>query len=80
MARLHRKAGPVTTLRFAIEWTLAMHRAMFFPLYWTLGLDRPAVDWPAELGPAIAGTTPVPLFREGMERERSRRRQRQATR
>jgi len=70
VARHDRKAGPVTMLWFAIEWTLAMHRAMFFPLYWTLGLDRPAVDWPAELGPAITGTEP--LFREGMARERPR--------
>ena len=70
MARRHRKAGSVTMLRFAIEWTLAMHRAVWFPLHWSLGLDRPPVEWPAELGPAITGTEP--LFREGMARERPR--------
>jgi hypothetical protein len=41
-------------MRFWIEWALAVHRAVWFPLSWTLGLDRPGVELPTELAPHIA--------------------------
>ena len=36
------------------EWTLAVHRAMWFPLFWALGLERRAIDFPLEIPTALA--------------------------
>jgi hypothetical protein len=40
-------------MNFFIEWALAVHRAIWFPVFWTLGLDRPATDIPLEIGTAV---------------------------
>lgn len=46
-------------MRFWIEWALAIHRAVWFPAIWALGLERPGIDAPPDLaltgaeGPAL---------------------------
>jgi hypothetical protein len=47
-------------MNFWIEWTLAVHRALWFPLNWTLGLERPGIALPVEFAPAIAGAIEGP--------------------
>ena len=45
-----------------IEWMLMVHRVVWFPLNWTLGLDRTSVELPAEFAPALyRGTAPPEL-------------------
>jgi hypothetical protein len=46
-------------MNFFIEWALAVHRAIWFPVFWSLGLDRPGVEAPLEIGMAIASTAPA---------------------
>jgi hypothetical protein len=45
-------------MNFFIEWALAVHRAVWFPVFWTLGLERPAIEVPLEMGMAIASAAP----------------------
>jgi hypothetical protein len=40
-------------MNFWIEWALAVHRAIWFPLHWVTGLEQPAVELPADLAPPI---------------------------
>jgi hypothetical protein len=46
-------------MNFFIEWALAVHRAIWFPVFWTLGLDRPAIEVPLEIGVELATTAPA---------------------
>jgi hypothetical protein len=51
-------------MNFWTEWALAVHRAVWFPLNWTLGLERPGINAPddfAEL--AVADAIKKPAFR-----------------
>lgn len=41
---------------FWVEWAMAVHRAVWFPLNWSLGLEAPAV--PAPLAWQIAADGP----------------------
>lgn len=50
-------------MNFWIEWVLAVHRAAWFPVIWTLGLERPGVTVPLEFAPALAGQSPMPPLR-----------------
>jgi hypothetical protein len=50
-------------MNFWIEWALAIHRAVWFPLNWTLGLERPGVAVPLEYAPSLAGQAPMPPLR-----------------
>lgn len=43
-----------------IEWMLMVHRVLWFPLNWTLGLDQTSVELPAEFAPALYRGTPPP--------------------
>lgn len=36
------------------DWMLAVHRIVWFPLNWTLGLERPGIELPVEFAPHIA--------------------------
>jgi hypothetical protein len=47
-------------MNFWIEWALAVHRAVWFPLNWTLGLERPGIELPVEYAPAMAGAADIP--------------------
>ena len=47
-------------MNFWIEWALAVHRAIWFPLNWTMGFERPGIELPVEFAPAIAGATDAP--------------------
>jgi hypothetical protein len=46
-------------MNFFIEWALAVHRAIWFPVFWSLGLDRPGVEIPLEIGMELATTAPA---------------------
>ena len=46
-------------MKFWIEWALAIHRAVWFPLLWGSGLERSAVEAPPELA-ALSGGSPRP--------------------
>jgi hypothetical protein len=48
---------------FFIEWALAVHRAIWFPVFWSLGLERPAIEVPLELGIAVSAAAP-PITRK----------------
>jgi hypothetical protein len=51
-------------MNFFTEWMLAVHRAIWFPLNYTLGLERPSVAMPAELAPHLSyGDRELPKFR-----------------
>lgn len=47
-------------MNFWIEWALAVHRAVWFPFNWTLGLERPGMEVPVEFAPALAGQPTLP--------------------
>ena len=51
-------------MNFFLEWALAVHRAVWFPFNWAIGLERPALQAPIDLTPVIAGAEPVPMGRE----------------
>ena len=38
-------------MNFYIEWALTVHRAVWFPLNWALGLERPPEEIPLDIGP-----------------------------
>jgi hypothetical protein len=46
-------------MRFWIEWALAIHRAVWFPAIWALGLERPAIEAPADLVPPLSSGAPA---------------------
>jgi hypothetical protein len=46
-------------MNFFIEWALAVHRAIWFPVFWSLGLERPGIEVPLEAGLAITSTAPA---------------------
>jgi hypothetical protein len=46
-------------MNFFLEWALAVHRAIWFPVFWTLGLERPAIEVPLEMGVELATTAPA---------------------
>jgi hypothetical protein len=55
-------------MNFFMEWVLAVHRAVWFPLNWTLGLERPGVALPPEVAPHLdygAGQPPLRLLKSG---------------
>jgi hypothetical protein len=42
-----------------IEWMLMVHRVVWFPLNWALGLESTGVELPPEFAPALyRGTAP----------------------
>jgi len=47
-------------MNFYIEWALAVHRAVWFPLNWALGLERPPEEIPLDIGPRCANNAPQP--------------------
>lgn len=57
-------------MKFWIEWALAIHRAVWFPLLWTSGLERSAVDAPPELAALAGGGSPPLRVIEGGLRAR----------
>jgi hypothetical protein len=55
-------------MNFFLEWAFALHRAVWFPLNWALGLERPGVAL-AEF--AYEPEAPAPANRaSGCERRR----------
>jgi hypothetical protein len=57
--------APVSTvsiaeMNFYIEWALAVHRAVWFPLNWALGLERPPEEIPLDIGPRARDTKAAP--------------------
>jgi len=54
-------------MNFYIEWALTVHRAVWFPLNWALGLERPPEEIPLDIGPrrrdAEAGPRPMSIRR-----------------
>ena len=57
----------IAEMNFYIEWALAVHRAVWFPLNWALGLERPPEEIPLDIGPrrrdTEAGPRPVSIRR-----------------
>jgi hypothetical protein len=56
-------------MKFWIEWALAIHRAIWFPLIWASGLEQQAIEAPAEFAPAWvrgAKTPPLRLIEGGL--------------
>jgi hypothetical protein len=47
------RTGYVECMNPIIEWMLMIHRVVWFPLNWTLGLDRTSVELPIEFAPAL---------------------------
>jgi hypothetical protein len=52
---------------FFVEWTLAVHRAVWFPVFWAMGLERPAMEAPIDLTPT-AKRKVVPISRAARTR------------
>ncbi len=42
------------------EWMLMVHRVVWFPLNWAIGLESAGVELPVEFAPALAGATSLP--------------------
>ena len=55
-------------MKFWIEWALAIHRAIWFPVIWATGLERPAIEAPTDLMPSLLGgkTPPLRLIEGGL--------------
>ncbi|HVP05942.1 MAG TPA: hypothetical protein VMT90_09730 [Dehalococcoidia bacterium] len=50
--------------KFWLEWALAIHRAVWFPVLWATGLERAAVDAPPDIA-ALGGGAPALRVIEG---------------
>jgi len=54
-------------MNFYIEWALTVHRAVWFPLNWALGLERPPEEIPLDIGPqhreTVAASRPTSIRR-----------------
>ena len=46
-----------------IEWMLLVHRAVWFPVNWALGLEGPSIELPAEFAPALFSRAVPPTLR-----------------
>ncbi|MEK7247506.1 MAG: hypothetical protein AAB092_03445 [Chloroflexota bacterium] len=49
-------------MKFWIEWALAIHRAIWFPMIWASGLEQQAIEAP-EFAPALVGAGKTPSLR-----------------
>jgi hypothetical protein len=43
-------------MKFWFEWMLAIHRAIWFPFNWTVGLERPPMAAPVDFSPMLQAT------------------------
>jgi hypothetical protein len=60
-------------MNFFLEWALAVHRAVWFPVNWALGLERPPMQAPMEIGVALATRAPLPIRRRPKKRTAAKR-------